>query len=157
MEKRIKIHEVFNHPWVLNFEKEYDLKTKTEKKTNSGNNLPQKHNNPWQSAGAGFYKAKKDFMDKESSDIINNEEGLPPRSPTRNASKPNCDNLVSEILKKQKLGQSPSKGLLPTADSRKQSLGGQIVSDLLEISKFIYNYKIKMMTDFLKRLKTQML
>ena len=53
MEKRLKIEEIFTHPWVLGFEKEQIQKNKKEEERRFSD-----VNMPWNTAVAGFYKKR---------------------------------------------------------------------------------------------------
>lgn len=68
MDKRLKIEDIFTHPWVVGFEKEQEAKNKKdERKKYSEKNMHSKLNVAWNSASAGFYKCKENEEEKVQS------------------------------------------------------------------------------------------
>lgn len=97
MKKRIKIGEVFSHPWVKSFEKNYQ--SGSSRKFNSNLNIgKQNFNNmeaPWQSAGNGFYKHNLENTEPRNQ---TNKIRLNNKLATNILSK-NSDKAISDALK----------------------------------------------------------
>jgi len=73
MEKRLKVGEIFTHPWVLGFEKELEIKLKKEeeKKLLLANSASNKIEKFYASAGAGFNKPSKEKEMKKFENFSN--------------------------------------------------------------------------------------
>ncbi len=144
MEKRLKIEEIFSHPWVVEFEKEKIKQDKVQRKNteeqkissdSSLNNLKNSFN-PWNSAGAGFYKRSDSLKDQDN--IQRNAERI-------NTNKDISETIINNIINKEKeklVGsseKSPEKIISPNKSPEKSPDRGDRknsnITDFLEISK----------------------
>ena len=94
MDKRLKIEEIFSHPWVLSFEKEEKEKVNEDIKRRS---LPNKlKNDVWNTASEGFFKKKDNKLS------CSPEKELRKLEKVYSCSKEPNDSLISEFYNKEK-------------------------------------------------------